>query len=105
MTFHIDDIAQKSKREILEVWDEAVKHMGLQDKRIAELEQENLELTEAIEHSGIDVDEVIDSGGTHETECDGKIYTSCFYCESDGDHADYCIYKRLIAPTPLEQVK
>jgi hypothetical protein len=39
MTFHIDDISQKSKREILEVWDEAVKHMGLQDKRIAELEQ------------------------------------------------------------------
>ena len=88
MTFHIDDIAQKSKREILEVWDEAVKHMGLQDKRIAELEQK-----------------VIDSGGTHETECDGKIYTSCFYCKSDGDHADYCIYKRLIAPTPPEQVK
>jgi hypothetical protein len=40
MTFHINDISQKSKREILEVWDEAVKHMGLQDKRIAELERQ-----------------------------------------------------------------
>jgi len=31
------------------------------DKRIAELERENLELTEAIEHSGIDVDELIEA--------------------------------------------
>jgi hypothetical protein len=40
MTFHIDDISQKSKREILEVWNEAVKYMDAQDKKIAEVAKE-----------------------------------------------------------------
>jgi hypothetical protein len=39
----------------------AIEMLLEKDERIAELEQENLELTEAIEHSGIDVDELIEA--------------------------------------------
>ena len=40
---------------------EIAKELGVRDKRIKELEQENIELGIAIEYSGIDVDELLEA--------------------------------------------
>ena len=46
MTFHIDNLKDKTKKEILEVWDIAQEHMSKQDEKIKALESEMMSQTE-----------------------------------------------------------